>query len=207
MVLPLSSSPPGFDPVVHAQWPSAIWINECSAKLDGSPGQVFSPGMTSLFVVAVPLRTRALLTPAKAFPRTPPLKRREAERQKARTGPHRKAMRRAPFLPSPKRGRPRSPGPHGAGALAFRRPTAALRRGFIPGSARAALPGITGCKREDPLRHQCSEHLAVRHAPDGTLPKPPVSAVYRCARREPLPLRLKEYPREKRPSSSGILVM
>src|ERR1700733_13771708 len=29
-------------------------------------------------------------------------------------------------------------------------------------SARAALPGITGCKREDPLRHQCSEHLAVR---------------------------------------------
>ena len=26
-----------------------------------------------------------------------------------------------------------------------------------------ALPGTTGCKREDPLRHQCSEHLAVRH--------------------------------------------
>ena len=49
------------------------------------------------------------------------------------------------------------------------------------GSAQAALPGITGCKREDPLRHQCSEHLAVRHAPDGTMPKPPASAVYRCA--------------------------
>jgi hypothetical protein len=32
----------------------------------------------------------------------------------------------------------------------------------IPDSAWAALPGITGCKREDPLRHQCSEHLAVR---------------------------------------------
>jgi hypothetical protein len=42
-----------------------------------------------------------------------------------------------------------------------------------PDSARAALPGITGCKREDPLRHQCSEHLAVRHAPDGLMPKPP----------------------------------
>ena len=27
---------------------------------------------------------------------------------------------------------------------------------------RAALPGITGCKREDPPRRQCSEHLAVR---------------------------------------------
>jgi hypothetical protein len=43
----------------------------------------------------------------------------------------------------------------------------------IPDSAWAALPGITGCKREDPLRHQCSEHLAVRHAPDGLMPKPP----------------------------------
>ena len=42
-----------------------------------------------------------------------------------------------------------------------------------PDSAWAALPGITGCKREDPLRHQCSEHLAVRHAPDGLIPKPP----------------------------------
>src|SRR5205085_7286760 len=27
---------------------------------------------------------------------------------------------------------------------------------------RAALPGITGCKREDPPRRQCSEHLAGR---------------------------------------------
>src|ERR1700682_1322291 len=55
-------------------------------------------------------------------------------------------------------------------------------RGFGLGSAQAALPGTTGCKREDPLRHQCSEHLAVRHAPDGTMPKPPASAVYRCTR-------------------------
>jgi len=30
---------------------------------------------------------------------------------------------------------------------------------FQPGPA---LPGITGSKREDPLRHQCSEHLADR---------------------------------------------
>jgi hypothetical protein len=28
----------GLDPVVHAEWPSAIWINACSAKLHGSPG-------------------------------------------------------------------------------------------------------------------------------------------------------------------------
>jgi hypothetical protein len=78
-------------------------------------------------------------------------------------------------------------------------------RGFGLGSAWAALPGTTGCKREDPLRHQCSEHLAVRHAPDGTMPKPPVSTVYRRAQREPPPLRLKEYPRERRPFASGIL--
>src|SRR6202042_2501870 len=78
-------------------------------------------------------------------------------------------------------------------------------RGFLGlSSAQAALPGITGCKREDPLRHQCSEHLAVRHAPDGTMPKPPASAVYRRATREPLPLRLKEYPRERRPSRAGF---
>jgi hypothetical protein len=36
------------------------------------------------------------------------------------------------------------------------------------------------------------------------MPKPPVSAVYRCARREPLPLRPKEYPRERRPSRAGF---
>jgi hypothetical protein len=83
-------------------------------------------------------------------------------------------------------------------------PHRGTRRGFTLGSARAALPGITGCKREDPLRHQCSEHLAVRHAPDGTMPKPPVSAVYGRAQREPLPLRLKEYPRERRPSRAGF---
>ena len=36
-------------------------------------------------------------------------------------------------------------------------------RGRYPSTRpRAALPGTTGCKREDPPRHQCSEHLAVR---------------------------------------------
>src|SRR5208282_4374520 len=36
-------------------------------------------------------------------------------------------------------------------------------RGCYPSTRpRAALPGTTGCKREDPPRHQCSEHLAVR---------------------------------------------
>ena len=43
------------------------------------------------------------------------------------------------------------------------------------------------------------------HAPDGTLPKPPVDAVYRRATREPPPLRLKEYPREWRPIASGMM--
>jgi hypothetical protein len=57
--------------------------------------------------------------------KTPPLKegRRSADRRVQE--PHRKAMRRASFL-LPPCGGPRPPGPHGAGALAFRRPTAAL---------------------------------------------------------------------------------
>jgi hypothetical protein len=117
-------------------------------------------------------------------------------------------MRRTPFLLSSHCGRTEVAGTskNGAGALAFRRPTAGIR-GFLGlGSAQAALPGTTGCKREDPLRHQCSEHLAVRHAPDGTMPKPPASAVYRRATREPPPLRPKEYPRERRPFASGIWV-
>jgi hypothetical protein len=64
------------------------------------------------------------------------------------------------------------------GPLAFRRSTA-----VVP--AWAALPGITGCKREDPPRRQCSEHLAVRSR-----------AGRDVAQNRPLPLRLKEYPRE-----------
>src|ERR1700684_3824676 len=104
-------------------------------------------------------------------------------------------MRRASFLLSPHAERTEVAGTSWSGRARLSAPHRGIR-GFGLGSAWAALPGITGCKREDPLRHQCSEHLAVRHAPDGTMPKPPASAVYRRARREPLPLRLKEYPRE-----------
>jgi hypothetical protein len=82
------------------------------------------------FVVAMPLRIRALPTPRKSQAKkrrqkTPPLKegRRSADRRVQ--DPHREEMRRASFLLSPFTGGPRSPGPHGAGALAFRRPTAA----------------------------------------------------------------------------------
>ena len=89
-----------------------------------------------------------------------------------------KPMRRAPCSPSSpacgggsRRGRARLSAPHRG-----------IRRGFTLGSARAALPGTTGCKREDPLRHQCSEHLAVRHVPDGSMPKPPARVVTNRAR-------------------------
>ena len=57
------------------------------------------------------------------------------------------------------------------GALAFRRPTAVMRRGLTSTRLRAALPGITGSKREDPLRHQCSQHLAVRSRAGRSMPK------------------------------------
>ena len=134
-------------------------------------------------VVAMRLRTRALQTPRKAKPRNSSLERREAERREAH---HRAASTSdaartlSPAFPQREdrgRRRPqkmeRARSPFGAPP---RHP-----RFFDLGSAQAALPGTTGCKREDPLRHQCSEHLAVRHAPDGTMPKPPASAVYRCA--------------------------
>src|SRR5580693_1351248 len=134
--------------------------------------------MTSLSIVAMRLRIRALPKQKKRRQNSS-LKRREAERREAHHRAASKAMRRASFL-LPPCGGPRPRGPHGAGALAFRRPTAASEVLGL-GSAQAALPGTTGCKREDPLRHQCSEHLAVRHAPDGTMPKPPASAVYRYA--------------------------
>jgi|HubBroStandDraft_4_1064222.scaffolds.fasta_scaffold40760_3 hypothetical protein len=153
-----------------------------------------------LSVLAMPLRTRVLLTPRKAKQKASP--KNSSLKKKGGGAPIgacririEKRCGARPFSFSPFTGGPRPPGPHGAGALAFRRPTAASEP-FDLGSAQAALPGTTGCKREDPLRHQCSEHLAVRHLPDGTMPKPPASAVYRCAPREPLPLRPKEYPRE-----------
>src|SRR5580704_14723657 len=165
-------------------------------------------------VVAMRLRIRALPTPRnrqekpsqKASQKTPPLKegRRSAERRT--TGPHRKGMRRASFLLPLIAERTEAAGTSWSGRARLSAPHRGIR-GFLGlGSARAALPGTTGCKREDPLRRQCSEHLAVRHVPDGTMPKPPASAVYRRARREPLPLRLKEYPRERRPFASGMLV-
>ena len=118
-------------------------------------------------------------------------------------------MRRASFLLPPFYGGTEAqdfiePWTSWSGRARLSAPHRGTHRGFTLGSARAALPGTTGSKREDPLRHQCSEHLAVRHVPDGTMPKPPASAVYRCARREPLPLRPKEYPRERRPSRAGF---
>jgi hypothetical protein len=140
-------------------------------------------------VLAMPLRTRVLLTPRKCAKKsqakkhrqkTPPLKegRRSADRRVQ--DPHREEMRRASFLLSPHAERTEVAGTSWSGRARLSAPHRGIR-GFGLGSARAALPGTTGCKREDPLRHQCSEHLAVRHAPDGTMPKPPASAVYRRA--------------------------
>ncbi len=137
---------------------------------------------------------------------TPPLKegRRSAERRTDQE-PHRKAMRRASVLLSSHCGRTEAARDlkKWSGRARLSAPHRGIR-GFGLGSAQAALPGTTGCKREDPLRHQCSEHLAVRHAPDGTMPKPPASAVYRCAHENRSRSALKEYPRERRPSRAGF---
>ena len=131
--------------------------------------------MTSLFVLADAIRTRALLTPPKSQAKKhsqnllPQKKkgRRSAKKTRVEKGPHHQAMRRAPLSPVlPLCGGPRPDPikrarPHGAGALAFRRPTAALRRvSSRLGSSRASWNHRM--QREDPLRHPCSEHLAVR---------------------------------------------
>jgi hypothetical protein len=94
-----------------------------------------------LSVLAMRLRTRVLLTPRKAKPKSIPKKHRQENSSPQKEGrrsadkrihqePHRKEMQRASFLLPPFTGGPRprtslSLGPHGAGALAFRRPTAA----------------------------------------------------------------------------------
>jgi hypothetical protein len=139
----------------------------------------------------------------KAFPKTPPLKegRRSAERRT--TGPHRQAMRRAPFLLSSHCGKTEAQdfikswtSKNGAGALASRRPTADSER-FLP-SARLGPRFLESPDANGRTLSGTSAASTSRsgHAPDGTMPKPPVGAVYRYAFREPLPLRLKEYPRE-----------
>jgi hypothetical protein len=46
-----------------------------------------------------------------------------------------------------------------------------IAEGLTSTRFRAALPGITGCKREDPLRHQCSQHLAVRSRAGRSMPR------------------------------------
>ncbi len=58
-----------------------------------------------------------------------------------------------------------------------------------PNSAWAALPGITGCKREDPLRHQCSRHPAVRSRAGRDDALPPAGKSDELHPREPHPLR------------------
>ena len=170
-------------------------------------------------VLAMRLRIRALLNatknqlkakprnkprnkPRKASPEKSSLpKRREAERREAH---HRSRIETRcgarPVSVSSDAGGSRPGmklGPHGAGALAFRRPTAALAGVLPPARLQAALPGITGCKREDPLRHQCSEHLAVRSRAGRDVAQAARGRSVWPHPREPPPLRPKEYPRDK----------
>jgi hypothetical protein len=169
--------------VVHAEWPRAIWTNERSAKLHGSP---VKPGDDVLFrcrgAPSHPSFAHATKSQAKKpSPKISSLKKgggapKGADRAASKSDAARTLSPALSFSEKTE-----VAGTSWSGRARLSAPHRGTRRGFIPGSARAALPGTTGCKREDPLRHQCSEHLAVRHAPDGTMPKPPASAVYRCA--------------------------
>ena len=91
--------------------------------------------------------------PKQALPSTS--QRREAERRQAH--PTETASRRdtSSLCHAARRLKRRSRSPLGAPPRHFAEALPSARPG-------PALPGITGCKRENPLRHQCSEHLAVR---------------------------------------------
>ncbi len=146
--------------------------------------------MTSEIVLAARSAPEVLITLARKAPRA---KARDAERRKAHSIGA--ASFPCPRLPSGRRGQgPARRGPClflllrlrgklGGGPLAFRRSTA-----VVP--PWAALPGIAGCKREDPPRRQCSEHLAVRSRAgrDVAQNRPMRNA---NPLREPLPLRLR----------------
>jgi hypothetical protein len=76
--------------------------------------------------------------------------------------------------------RPGPPGPHGAGALAFRRPTAAFTEVWPRlGSGPRFLepPDANGRTLSGTSAASTSQS---DHAPDGSLPKPPAGTVYGC---------------------------
>ena len=101
--------------------------------------------------------------------------------------------------------RTNAPLPQRAGSKRRRARLSAPHRGHAPrvlplNSARAALPGITGCKREDPLRRQCSEHLAVRSCAgrDDAQSRPQAQCMAALPGTAPVPL--SKVPSRKAPS-------
>jgi len=82
----------------------------------------------------------------------------------------------------------------------------ALHRGYAPKPVRPRL-GFGPRFLESPsangrtlLGTSAASTSRTGHAPDGTMPKAARGAVYGRAKREPLPLRPQEYPRDRRPS-------
>jgi hypothetical protein len=81
-----------------------------------------------------------------------------------------------------------------------------VRRGHPSAQLRAAFPGITGCKREDPPRRQCSELLADRHVPDERCPEAARSGLCRSARGRRARCRNQEHPHDGVPSQRAALL-
>jgi hypothetical protein len=161
-------------------------------------------------VVAMPLRTRVLPTPRKAkrksMQRNSSLKRREAERREAH---HRAASRSdaarvlSPFPLAGDRGRrdlmERARSPFGAPPRhpRFFRPRLGSGRASWNHRMQTGGPSPAPVQRapRSPARAGRDDARAARAR--SVSPRP----------REPLPLRLKEYPRERRPFASGMLSM
>src|SRR5580693_10760352 len=109
-------------------------------------------------VVAMRLRIRALPKSRKAKSRkakpksvakNSSLTRREAERREAHHRAASKSDAARVLSPSPHAERTEAAGTSWSGRARLSAPHRGIR-GFDLGSARAALPGTTGCKREDP---------------------------------------------------------
>jgi hypothetical protein len=206
----------GLDPVVHADWPTAIWSNECSSPLAPPSPRVRGEEDMRLSVLAMPSHpsfAHAKKSQAKECrQKILPSKRKKGGGApiSASTGkPHREAMRRASVLRSSNYGRTRpglmSPEPHGAGALAFRRPTAAFRRGHPRFGLRPRFlesPDASGRTLSGTSAASTSRSGTRR---TGRCPSRPCASVYRRNAREPPPLRLKEYPRDKASFASGMV--
>ena len=192
--------------------------NEHSAKLHGSPGHRRAKRRRSsngyarrrqVFPFSRCVFAPELSTPKKpsqkASQKPPPSKRKKGGGAPIGTrskGPHRKAMRRAPFLPSSHWRGPRPPRTSWSGRARLSAPHRGIPRFHRLGSGRASWNHRMQTGGPSPAPVQRAPRSPARAGRDDAQAARERSVSPRS--REPPPLRLKEYPRERRPSRAGF---